>query len=161
MPRITTSQAGGTNRLAFLDMIAISELTSALIAETDDGYDVLVGATAAHPLTFPSYATHPNILNAALDSTAAGRYQLLHHWYVAYAALLHLPDFSPISQDLIALQQIRERRALPMIDAGNFAGAVSACSNIWASLTGSKWGQHTNPLAFLQSAYVASGGIVA
>lgn len=161
MPIISVAQSGGLNRNAFLDMLAVSELTQPLIDATDNGYNVLVGATAAHPLTFPSYFTHPNILNVALDSDAAGRYQLMYRWWKPYSSLLTLPDFGPLSQDRIALQQIRESRALPYIDAGNFAQAVALCNHIWASLTGSPYGQHTNSLDSLQAAYILNGGTVA
>jgi len=158
---ISVTQAGGQNRVAFLAMLTVSEIGQPLIDVTDSGYNVLVGATAAHPLTFPSYATHPNILNTALKSTAAGAYQLLFRWYQPYASLLKLSDFGPLSQDLIALQQIRESRALPYIDAGNLPQAVSLCNHIWASLAGSPYGQHTNTLDSLQAAYILNGGTVA
>jgi len=158
MPRISAIQAGGQNRCAFLDAVAVSEIGAALLAITDDGYNVLVGATATHPLTFSSYATHPNVLNTALNSTAAGRYQDLHRYAVAYMASLRLPDFGPVSQDLIALQQIRERGALPFIDVGNFAKAIALCSNIWASLPGNNYQQHENTLTDLEAAYTAAGG---
>jgi muramidase (phage lysozyme) len=161
MARITAQQAGGANRVAFLDMIAHSEIGLLLLAETDNGYNVLVGSTPAKPLIFPSYATHPNVLNKALNSTAAGRYQLLFRWFKAYAALLKLPDFSPLSQDLIALQQIRERGAFALIDAGQFEAAVAKCSNIWASLPGNSYGQHTNDIAALKFAYLNAGGVAA
>jgi muramidase (phage lysozyme) len=161
MARISAQQAGGQNRIAFLDMIASSEIGPALLAASDDGYNVLVGSTPSNPLLFPSYATHPDVYNAALNSTAAGRYQLLFRWFAPYKTLLNLPDFSPVSQDLIALQQIRERRALPMIDAGQFPAAVAACSNIWASLPGNNYGQHTNEMAALQAAYLTAGGTLA
>jgi muramidase (phage lysozyme) len=161
MPAITPAQAGGANRCAFLDMVAASELTPAVIAETDRGYNVLVGSTPAYPLTFSSYATHPDILNRALNSTAAGRYQLLYRYWLSYSKMLALPDFGPLSQDRIALQQIRECNALPDIDAGNFAHAVALCSRIWASLPGSPWGQHTNAIALLQGYYATAGGALA
>jgi len=161
MARISAAQAGGQNRVAFLDTIASSEIGPALLAVSDDGYNVLVGSTPSKPLLFPSYATHPDVYNAALNSTAAGRYQLLFRWFGPYKTMLNLLDFSPISQDLIALQQIRERRALPLIDAGQFAAAVAACSNIWASLPGNSYGQHTNETAALQAAYLAAGGTLA
>ena len=146
------------NRAAFLDMIAASEIGPALLAVSDDGYNVLVGSTAAHPLLFHSYADHPDVLNAALDSTAAGRYQLLYRWWVPYKRLLGLADFSPASQDAVALQQIKERGALPLIDAGNIGGAIAACSNIWASLPGNNYGQHVNSIDMLIGAYEAAGG---
>jgi muramidase (phage lysozyme) len=161
MPIITEAQAGGANRTAFLDMIAGSEIGPALLAETDNGYNVLVGSTAANPLTFPSYAKHPDILNAAMNSTAAGRYQLLYRYWVSYQKQLNLPDYSPLSQDKIALQQVRECNALPYIDAGNFAHAVALCSRIWASLPGNDYGQHQNAIAMLQGYYTAAGGAVA
>ncbi len=54
---------------------------------------------------------------------------------------MHLPDFSPENQDAVAIQQIKERGALPMIEAGDIAGAIAACSNIWASLPGNDYEQ--------------------
>ena len=49
---------------------------------------------------------------------------------------LGLKDFSPKSQDAVALQQIKERGALPQIDRGDIRQAIDRCSNIWASLPG-------------------------
>jgi muramidase (phage lysozyme) len=149
------------NQKAFLDMIAHSEIGPELLAVSDNGYNVLVGATPKHPLLFDSYATHPNILNKALNSTAAGRYQLLYRFYVAYVHTLKLPDFSPTSQDAIALQQIKERRAFDDIEAGNITSAITKCSNIWASLPGNNYGQHVNAIASLQDAYTEAGGTLA
>ena len=54
----------------------------------------------------------------------------------AYRKQLGLKDFSPKSQDAVALQQIKERGALPMIDRGDIRRAIDRCSNIWASLPG-------------------------
>ncbi|HDR9123306.1 TPA: glycoside hydrolase family 104 protein [Burkholderia vietnamiensis] len=159
MPVITAQQAGGPNRTAFLDMIAWSEGTSR-IPESDDGYRVLVGATPDKPLTFSSYAMHPDILNSTFNSTAAGRYQLLYRYWLAYRQQLKLPDFSPFSQDRIALQQIREKGALPFIDVGNFTKGIQLCSGIWASLPGNDYGQHASTIAELQTAYVNAGGAI-
>ena len=52
-----------------------------------------------------------------------------------------LKDFSPKSQDAVALQQIKERGALPMIDRGDIRQAIDRCGNIWASLPGAGYGQ--------------------
>ena len=46
-------------------------------------------------------------LNPKLKSTGAGRYQLLSRWWDAYRKQLGLKDFSPKSQDAVALQQIK------------------------------------------------------
>ena len=41
----------------------------------------------------------------------------------------------------MALQQIKERGALPMIDRGDIRQAIDCRSNIWASLPGAGYGQ--------------------
>jgi muramidase (phage lysozyme) len=148
------------NRQAFLDMLAWSEGTST-IPQSDNGYNVLVGSTPEHPLLFKSYADHPRILNRELNSTAAGRYQLLARYFDAYKQLFGLPDFSPASQDAIAIRQISERRALADIDAGNLAAAAFKCGTIWASLPGSPYGQRPNTMNDLQAAYLKAGGTLA
>jgi len=158
MPRSTDLHP---NLAAFLDMLAASEIGPDLMEKTDDGYNVLAGATPNHPLTFSSYATHPNILNTRCDSTASGRYQLLHRYYSPYCILLGLTDFSPISQDKIAIQQIKECHAIPDILAGNLQESIHLCNHLWASLFGSPYGQHTNSIEYLQAAYTKSGGVLA
>lgn len=161
MPFISPQQAGGKNVCAFLDMIAYSEGTDNGRQRTNhNGYDVLVGGGL-----FTGFADHPRKLVAlpklGIKSTAAGRYQLLSRYYDAYKKQLGLKDFSPLSQDLIAIQQIRERRALPLIQAGQFEQAVSQVRNIWASLPGAGYGQHEQKIANLLAAYRNAGGTVA
>ena len=150
-----------TNSAAFLDMIAFSEIGPDLLAKSDNGYNILCGSTPAHPLLFDSYADHPRILNVELDSTAAGRYELLAKYFDDYKALLSLPDFSPESQDQIALRQITECKALEAIDLGQLGTAVGLCAHIWASLPGAGYGQPENSLTALAEAYQASGGTLA
>lgn len=152
------------NRAAFLDMIAHSELGVGLLACSDNGYNVIVGSTAGRPLLFRSYADHPRQLvdlGRGLKSTAAGRYQLLARYFDSYKRTLGLTDFSPASQDQIALRQIAERRALEDIDQGRFDAAVAKVANIWASLPGAGYGQHENQLGDLRTAYLAAGGSLA
>ena len=50
--------------------------------------------------------------------------QLLSRWWDAYRKQLGLKDFSPKSQDAVALRQIKERGALPMIDRGDIRQAI-------------------------------------
>jgi muramidase (phage lysozyme) len=155
-----------SNRQALLDTIAMSEGTERIGKER--GYNVLVGGGI-----FASYADHPRILvtikNAKglpvmgqdgkpLRSTAAGRYQILARYFDTYKLMLKLPDFSPDSQDAIALQMIKEQGALADIDAGHFVLAISKIRNIWASLPGAGYGQHENAIESLSAAYVAAGG---
>lgn len=161
MATITAKEAGGINVLAFLDMLAWSEGTDNGKQPTKDrGYDVIVGGQL-----FRSYGDHPRVLvdlpKLKIQSTAAGRYQLLRRYYDAYRKTLGLNDFSPLSQDKIALQQIRERRALPLIQAGKITEAIKAVSNIWASLPGAGYGQHEHKLSDLLAVYRKAGGTVA
>lgn len=161
MPFISPQQAGGKNVCAFLDVIAFSEGTDNGRQRTNNhGYDVIVGGGL-----FTSYADHPRKLVAlpslGIKSTAAGRYQLLSRYYDAYKKTLGLKDFSPLSQDLIAIQQIRERKALQLIQAGQFEQAVRQVRNIWASLPGAGYGQHEQKLDNLLAAYRRAGGTVA
>lgn len=150
-----------SNLDAFLTAIAISEGAEFI---GDRGYNVIVGSTPAHPHLFIGYADHPRVkvrLSPTLTSTAAGRYQILERFYDAYKESLHLPDFSPASQDAIATQMIRERHALDDVLSGRLECAVAKCTAIWASLPGNQYGQHQNTLASLQAAYTQSGGLLA
>ena len=128
---------------------------------SDDGYNVLVGSTPSDPILFQSYATHPNYFDAALDSSASGRYQIIRGMAAIYTQRLGLQDFSPVSQDKIAIQMIRERGALPLIEAGNFVGAVAHICPIWASLPGNQNGQHQNDMIDLQNVFMQAGGLLA
>ena len=147
---------------AFLDMIAFSEIGAPLLGVSDNGYNVIVGSTAERPDLFTSYADHPRKLvnlGNGLESTAAGRYQILERYFDDYKAMLKLPDFSPESQDDIATQMIRERHALPLIALGHIDEAIHLCSNIWASLPGNSYDQHENNINALISYYKSAGGI--
>ena len=80
---------------------------------------------------FTDYSDHPRklvTLNPKLKSTGAGRYQLLFPLVDAYRKQLGLKDFSPKSQDAVALQQIKERGALPMIDRGDIRQAPTVAA---------------------------------
>lgn len=157
MTRITPEQAGGQNVCALLDAIAFTEGTDNNRQPTrDDGYDVVVGGGL-----FTDYSRHPNRLvrlNAKLSSTACGRYQILFRQWAIYQKRLSLPDFSPISQDLYAINQFKEQGALGRIQAGEFEKAVLRINNIWASLPGSPYGQHTYSMDEVKGIYVMHGG---
>ena len=149
------------NMKAFLDAIAWSEIGPELLAKSDNGYNVLVGATPSHPLLFNSYASHPMIRSVALNSDAAGRYQEMGRYWPHYKIQLNLPDFSPASQDRWAIQLIRECKAQDDVELGNFEKAISKCRSRWASLPGAGYDQRENTIADLQAAYVAAGGMLA
>ena len=150
----------GQNLCAFLDMLAYSEGTDNNRQKTSNhGYDVIVGGAL-----FTDYSKHPNVLvdlpKLGIKSTAAGRYQELYRNYVHYSALLKLKDYGPLSQDKIAIQHIKEGRALKLIEAGDVVAACAAVANIWVSLPGAGYGQHEYKIETLIAAYKLNGGTV-
>lgn len=157
------------NLKAFLDTVAYSEIGTDLLAVSDNGYNVIVGSTAEEPILMTSYADHPRKLmtvqhedGTILESTAAGRYQILKRYFDFYKSMLKLKDFGPEAQDTIAIQMIKECKALQDIEAGNFTAAVGKCRSRWASLPGAGYeGQHENAIGNLLAAYTKAGGTVA
>lgn len=159
------------NRAAFLAMLRKSEGTSTSPATTFGGYDVIVTGADGKREVFDNYSAHPfangrpaklvrpaTATRKALYSTASGAYQCLLANWTYYSALLKLPDFKPESQDAIALQQIAEFGALPLIDAGDIEGAIHRIAPLWASLAGAGYGQPEHPIETLLAWYRAAGG---
>lgn len=141
---------------AFLDMLGWSEGTTR-VAGSDDGYNVLVGGKLFH-----SYDDHPResvyLKNLNIFSTAAGRYQLLARYYNHYRDQLGLKDFSPESQDAIAIQQIKECGAYGWAERGDLDYAIPKVRNIWASLPDAGYKQHENTHEQLVAAFLSAGG---
>ena len=105
------------------------------------------------------YSDHPLklVINPKLKSTGAGRYQLLLIGRMP-TTNSSLKDFSPKSQDAVALQQIG-RGALPMIDRGDIRQAIDRCSNIW-STAGRGCGQFEHKADSLIAKFKEAGGTV-
>lgn len=147
-----------TNLQAFLSTVAWSEGTDNGKQPTKDkGYDVLVMGGL-----FTSYDDHPRQLiyipKLGIKSTAAGRYQILARFYDAYKVLLKLPDFSPASQDKIAIKLIKECKALGDIEAGRIAEALTKCRSRWASLPGAGYNQHEHKMETLLAKFKEFSG---
>lgn len=147
-----------TNLQAFLSTLAYSEGTDNGRQPTKDrGYDVIVGGEL-----FTGYKDHPRKLvylpKLGIKSTAAGRYQILARLYDAYKVLLKLPDFSPASQDKIAIQLIKECKALGDIEDGRIAEALTKCRSRWASLPGAGYGQMEHKMETLLAKYKEFSG---
>lgn len=142
---------------AFLNLIAWSEGTSTSPLTRNDGYDVIVTGING-PAVFTEYGDHPfanggSVVvreNPRLVSTAAGRYQLLARYWNIYRVQLEIPAFTPIAQDGVALQQMKERGVTDIDDVG---AAIHACANIWASLPGNNYGQGGHSIDTLISKY--------
>jgi len=147
-----------SNLSAFLDMLAWSEGTdNGKQITRNRGYDVIVGGGL-----FADYSDHPRILvelpKLKIKSSAAGRYQILARYFDHYKKQLNLPDFSPDSQDKIAIQLIRECKALDDIEAGRIKAAIYKCRSRWASLPSAGYGQHEQTAERLVEAYTKAGG---
>ena len=123
------------NQRKAFDMLAWSEGTDNGRQKTrNHGYDVIVGGEL-----FTDYLITPANLSRSTQNSnqqAPDATSFFPRWWDAYRKQLGLKDFSPKSQDAVALQQIAERGALPMIDRGDIRQAIDRCSNIWASLPG-------------------------
>ena len=115
-------------RKAFLDMLAWSEgIDNGRQKTRNHGYDVIVCGEL-----FTDYSDHPQTCHAK-PKTQINRRRTLpassRWWDVSYRKQLGLKDFSPKSQDAVALQQyFKERGALPMIDRGDIRQAIDRCS---------------------------------
>lgn len=137
------------NIKAFLDTIAQAEGTAG-----PDGYRTLFAGE-----TFSDYSTHPDEVKCAysngqrLCSSAAGRYQFLKPTFDRLQKKLSLPDFSPQSQDLAAIELIREEGALEDVKAGNIREALTKVSAIWVHIEGAGYGQPEHSLDKLQAIY--------
>ncbi len=163
MARITGASAGGRKVLAFLDTIAVSEMTQALLDATDDGYDAIVSSTPTHPVLFTSYADHPRKLitlnNLGIKSSAAGRYQILAPTFDDLTLKHHIHGFTPVTQDFLAIMLLKQCGAYPHILVGGVANpietatALTLAAPIWASLPGAGYHQHENRMLDLLAIY--------
>lgn len=132
---------------AMLDTLAKSEGAN---------YNTLFGGG-----TFSDFGAHPNQRitrkfggkGKSITSTAAGRYQFLNRTWEGVAGQLGLTDFSPHSQDLAAIELMRQRGMIPKILSGDISGALTAGNREWASLPGSPYGQPTHAAQKLIDVY--------
>lgn len=135
---------------AMLDTIAKAEGTGA-------AYNMKFGGGR-----FSDLSDHPNdpvtrtMGGKSITSTAAGRYQFLNRTWGGLEDQLGLKDFSAHSQDLGAVQLMKQRGMIGKIQSGDIAGALTAGNREWASLPGSPYGQPTKKAEELTTAYNAA-----
>lgn len=93
---------------------------------------------------FTDFSRHPNVAavkTADGISSAAGRYQITKTTYDEIAPKIGVTDFSPESQDKIAIELLRRKGALEDVQSGNFKNAVNKLGGVWASLPSSTYKQ--------------------
>jgi len=150
------------NITAFLAMLRSSEgatYNTLFGGKTFEGYNT-------HPTDreIPSpkgYTTYTNKAGVTIKTSAAGAYQITYATWESLETMLGLTDFSPRSQDIGALELIREKGAIPLIRQGLFEEAVEAVCPIWASLPGSNNNQPEHDMATVQAWYIDAGGELA
>jgi hypothetical protein len=114
----------------FLDFLGASE---------GAGYNTIVGGG-----NFTSYDKHPGKVGLVTKdgpSTAAGKYQITKTTYDDVAPKLGITDFSPASQDRIALYLLQRNGSLGDVQSGNFEAAIAKNGGTWASLPSSPYNQ--------------------
>jgi muramidase (phage lysozyme) len=149
------------NVAAFLSMIKAAEGT----AGANEYYTLFGGHSTLELDTHPEVRTYGDWTAApGLEyTTAAGAYQITATTWKRLAAKLGLADFSPETQDRMAVELLREAGALELVKAGRFDDAVAKVAPVWASLPGSPHAakQKTRSRDFVLQAYEGAGGAVA
>jgi muramidase (phage lysozyme) len=100
------------------------------------GYDFRYGAMRGRdddPWRFSDFSTHPGPGRGG-RITAAGLYQITRPTWLEMAAKMGLDDFSPATQDLVAVEVLRTVGAAADIVRGDLAAALDKASRRWASL---------------------------
>ncbi len=129
----------------FLNMLSAAEGT------TTHGYATAFGGgrisdLSHHPKKFSKFRETTGRTNT---TSAAGRYQFIGRTWDSLQRKLGLPDFGAESQDLAAIELLRENGALPHILKGDMQTAVKKAGGTWASLPSSKAPQRTRSWDFI------------
>ena len=117
----------------------VSKYLSFLGSAEGADYNTIVGGSK-----FEDYSKHPGIVGVTTaegPSTAAGKYQITKTTYDQYAKKLGITDFSPESQDKIALELIKDKGALEDVQKGDYDSANKKLGGVWASLPSSTYNQ--------------------
>jgi muramidase (phage lysozyme) len=127
----------------------VGRFLTALAKAEGAEYDTVVGYK--HKVT--DFSRHPQIIGLVTKegpSTAAGRYQITATTFKEFAPKAGVADFSPESQDKVALKIIEQEGALADIQEGRFRQAVEKLGGRWASLPSSKYSQPTRTMEWFE-----------
>ena len=115
------------NVAAFLRVLRAGESN-----QEEDAYSLINGG--AH---FSDFSRHPyDGIPTTQGGKAAGAYQYLGTTWKRYRERYGVPDFTPASQDFVAIADIAEHRALDAVEAGDLESAISLLAPEWVSLPG-------------------------
>lgn len=147
----------------------VAAFLKAIAAAEGGGYDFKYGALKGRSndrWRFTDMSTHPG---PGIDgrTTAAGMYQITRPTWEHHGAKLGLRDFSPRTQDLIAVEILRSLGVIEAIKAGDLADVMPKVARTWAALPkGPGQGNHYPSQGYMKfddflAAYQAGGGRVA
>jgi muramidase (phage lysozyme) len=114
----------------------VSAFLKAIAEAEGGGYDFKYGAVKGKrndPWRFKDFSTHPGPGSGG-TTTAAGMYQINVPTWHQHGGRMGLSDFSPKTQDLIAIELLRSVGVIEKIKAGDIASAVGPASTKWAAL---------------------------
>jgi len=115
----------------------ISAFLKAIAEAEGGGYDFKFGAVKGKrndPWRFTDTSTHPGA-GCGGKSTAAGMYQVtIDTWRDHGGKKMGLTDFTPKTQDLIAVDLLRHLGIIDKIKAGDIAGAMPKAAGRWSAL---------------------------
>ena len=134
-PTSTQSRHREANEAALVNKNVKAFLAAIAWAEGGD-YDFMFGAVKGKrddPWRFKDFSTHPGFGYKG-KSSASGRYQIVKGTWKEKGRLMGLEDFSPHTQDLMAVELLRSARALEAVIAGDLVAALFRASLTWAAL---------------------------
>lgn len=105
----------------------VQALMTTIRGREGPAYNVIHGGQ-----TFDDYSQHPNTM--VNGSTAAGAYQITHPTWMDQQKALNLPDFTPASQDLAAVDLLRSLHSTDRLVSGDLDGAIFSAAQRWQSL---------------------------
>jgi len=157
----TASNDADTNVKAFLFTIRASEHRYPNDVTNDAAYHIFYGGKRFYdmsdhpvltgelkPVPLPNNVCAASGLGPGCVSTAAGAYGFIKATWIRLRDKMQLPDFSPASQDLAAVQLLDDIGALSLVQSGDIQGALKKASKVWASLPYSTAQQNPKTLQY-------------
>jgi muramidase (phage lysozyme) len=93
-------------------------------------------------------------------SSAAGRYQMTVHTWLACKGALGLKLFDAAAQNAACVLLLKQKGALDDVLAGRVQDAIFKCRALWASFPASTSGQPKRALVDLVAHFKAAGGVL-
>lgn len=125
-----------TQNMEYLRDSNVKAFIGAIAAAEGGDYDLKFGGVKGRKndkWQFSDYSTHPGV-GADGKTTAAGMYQINKSTWKEMGARMGLSDFSPETQDLLAVEILRSSHVIDSIAEGDVDGALKAASRRWAAL---------------------------